>query len=241
MSIPKQHGLIKSIFLHLVPGFTILISYLVILSLADDQDLPPFLVLLLGFLFIGIPIQLGILLKAGYRKNGRMSMKGIFPYLNKIPGWQYPVILIIMIIYAIIVSAAMSPVSAFLEGTILSSLPPWVLSSGQRSLDQFPQNIIVIAVVAKFVIDGIINPVVEEFYFRGYLMPRISRFGMWTPLLHAALFSLAHLWQPSNIPQIFIMVVPLYYLVWWKRNIYISIMVHCTANIIGGLFMLSSI
>lgn len=90
-----------------------------------------------------------------------------------------------------------------------------------------------VILAVRFLIDGIANPIVEEMYFRGYLLPRISRLGLWAPLLNAMLFSLAHYWQPASIPQIFLLVLPLYYLVWWKRNIYISIAVHCTANLIG--------
>ena len=47
-------------------------------------------------------------------------------------------------------------------------------------------------------------------------------------------------WQPANIPEIFLLVTPLYYLVWWKRNIYISIAVHCTANLIGVIVAFTS-
>jgi membrane protease YdiL (CAAX protease family) len=38
--------------------------------------------------------------------------------------------------------------------------------------------------------------VVEEMYFRGYLLPRISRLGAWAPLVNTVLFSLYHLFTP---------------------------------------------
>lgn len=94
---------------------------------------------------------------------------------------------------------------------------------------------------ARFLVDGLANPLVEEMYFRGYLLPRISRLRVWALLLNAILFSLAHFWQPANGPQIFLLVTPLYYLVWWKRNIYISMAVHCTANLIGVLVAFTSV
>ena len=37
---------------------------------------------------------------------------------------------------------------------------------------------------------------VEELYFRGYLLPRISRLGAWAPLVNTVLFSLYHLFTP---------------------------------------------
>ena len=37
---------------------------------------------------------------------------------------------------------------------------------------------------------------VEEMFFRGYLLPRISRLGAWAPLVNTVLFSLYHLFTP---------------------------------------------
>ena len=89
-------------------------------------------------------------------------------------------------------------------------------------------------------VDGIINPVVEELYFRGYLLPRISRLGWLSPLVSASLFTLAHFWQPYNYPTIFLIQLPLVYVVYWKRNIYIAILVHCAGNLIGAVLSLVS-
>jgi AcrR family transcriptional regulator len=44
--------------------------------------------------------------------------------------------------------------------------------------------------------------VVEELYFRGYLLPRISRFGGWAPVINCCLFALYHFWQPFNLPSL---------------------------------------
>ena len=92
----------------------------------------------------------------------------------------------------------------------------------------------------NLIIDGIGNPMVEELYFRGYLLPRISRFKAWAPLLRAGLFAMAHLWRPHNVPLIFLLVAPLYYLVWWKQNIYLSIAVHSLANLIGVVLIIET-
>ena len=37
---------------------------------------------------------------------------------------------------------------------------------------------------------------VEKMYFRGYLLPRISRLGAWAPLVNTVLFSPYHLFTP---------------------------------------------
>jgi len=42
----------------------------------------------------------------------------------------------------------------------------------------------------------ILGPLVEELYFRGYLLPRLHRFGIWAPLINISLFAAYHLWKP---------------------------------------------
>ena len=43
------------------------------------------------------------------------------------------------------------------------------------------------------------GPIVEELYFRGYLLPRMEWMGRWAPLVNVSLFSLYHFWSPWQI------------------------------------------
>jgi membrane protease YdiL (CAAX protease family) len=87
---------------------------------------------------------------------------------------------------------------------------------------------------------NIATPITEELYFRGFLLPRMARWGIWAPLISVALFSLYHFWLPWENPTRIIALLPLVYAVQWKRNIYLSIAVHSLLNTIGsiGLLML---
>ena len=87
--------------------------------------------------------------------------------------------------------------------------------------------------------NGVLGPVVEELYFRGYLLPRLERFGRWAPLLNVVLFSLYHFWTPWQFFSRIVVLVPMVYAVWWKRNIYLGIITHSVLNIIGLLFTLA--
>jgi hypothetical protein len=44
----------------------------------------------------------------------------------------------------------------------------------------------------QLLINVILGPVTEELYLRGYLLPRLYRFGIWAPLINISLFSLYH-------------------------------------------------
>ena len=80
---------------------------------------------------------------------------------------------------------------------------------------------------------SIAAPIVEELYFRGYLLPRIDRFGAWAPLLNLVLFALFHLWTIWLTPVRVVALLPMVYLVWFKRSLYIGIIVHLLLNLVG--------
>ena len=94
-----------------------------------------------------------------------------------------------------------------------------------------------------FIFIAIIAPIVEELYFRGYLLPRMPHLKGWSPLLHSALFALYHTWTPWMVFTRTIGVLPLIYIVQFKRNIYLGIIAHCLMNvidiIIGVVFIIS--
>jgi len=81
----------------------------------------------------------------------------------------------------------------------------------------------------------------EELYFRGYLMPRISRFGAWAPLIGASFFGLYHVWQLFGLVGVFLLGTGLGYVVWWKKDIRLSIALHVAANALIRIFLLMSI
>jgi uncharacterized protein len=53
-------------------------------------------------------------------------------------------------------------------------------------------------------------------------------------VLNTALFTVGHFWQPYNYVSIFVAVLPLTIVTWWRRNIYVQMTLHCLANSIGA-------
>jgi membrane protease YdiL (CAAX protease family) len=131
-----------------------------------------------------------------------------------------------------------SPVTGWLAENAFAWMPAFLLPDGSSAYPPLAPGAVLAALVLGLVFDGVVNPVVEELYFRGYLLPRISRLGWAAPLLNAFLFTLQHYWQPYNFPLIFLIQLAIVYVVWWKRNIYISMLAHCSGNTIGALLSL---
>jgi membrane protease YdiL (CAAX protease family) len=71
-----------------------------------------------------------------------------------------------------------------------------------------------------------------------YLLPRMGYLGGWAPAVNALLFAVQHFWQPYNGVLIFLLSLSLTYVVWWKRNIYIGMLLHGSANTIAAVLAL---
>lgn len=55
------------------------------------------------------------------------------------------------------------------------------------------------------------------------------------PLINVLLFSLYHLWTPWQNLERIVALLPLVYVSWWKKNIYLSMIAHVLLNTLGGL------
>ena len=79
---------------------------------------------------------------------------------------------------------------------------------------------------------GIGVPIVEELYFRGYLMSRISRFSTWASVITVALWALYHFWAPWSFLGYLLAFIPIAFVVLKTKNLYIAIIGHMLANLI---------
>ena len=70
------------------------------------------------------------------------------------------------------------------------------------------------------------------------LLLRLSRHSKWAPLLGGLFFALYHVWQLFSFPTVFLLGVALGYVVWWKRDVRISISLHVFANVLVRVMFL---
>ena len=223
--------------MHLAPGAAILLLYVAAVPAARELGFHAEFAMYLSFFVAGILLPLAYLYCLGKRKNGSWSLRGVVLYRDSIPKRQYILVTAFILafgFYAAAVSSWAAPLPLHLKETVFSDLPRWFLNPYSRRDVSPGESAILLTLILRLAIDGIAHPIVEELYFRGYLLPRLSRYGAWSPVISALFFALFHLWQPQNIPVIFLTVLPWMYLVWWKRNVYLSILIHCLGNSLGA-------
>jgi len=241
MADPLQHTIARSVGLHLLPGLLILIFYVITAPIIEILGYPAFMALLLAIAFVLIPFELGYLLVQGKKRNRKYSLKGIVLYREPMPWWQYTALAIPLFLWAGLIMMLVSPaIDNFLIENTFAWLPDWFfIFAFESNLENYTKSALLLTAVLNMVLNGLLGPIVEELYFRGYLLPRISRLGAWAPLINILLFSLYHFFTPwQNLGRI-LAFMPLYYAVWWKKNIYLGMIVHCAGNLVGGLMMLA--
>jgi uncharacterized protein len=240
-NIPN-HTIPQTIALHLVPGALITAFYFLTAPLVIHAGYPALMSLLLAILFILIPFELGFLLYQGYQQNSRLSLKNVVLYREPMPVWQYFVLVPLLLGWCVAAFVLLSPLDDYLIQSLFTWFPVWSIpSTFPNSPAQSAQSALLVNFLVTLVLNGIAGPVVEELYFRGYLLPRIPVARLWAPLINVVLFSLYHFFSPwQNITRI-VALMPLIYVVSWKRNLYLSILVHCLLNTLGVLAALAAV
>lgn len=220
------------ILLHLLPAVVWLIFYLPLARYASANGIPTMLVMYILMALILVPFELGVLYYYGNKRNGNISLKGIVLFRNKMPWWQYLIFSLIAFIWFMLAVVFGSNITGFVDSKFFYWIPDWYYLS-RGTVEQNSKTIEISMWILAFSFNALIAPITEELYFRGYLLPRLSKFGLFAPLLNVFLFMLYHFWQPQGLIIMTIAFLPLIYFVWWKRNIYLSIGLHCFINIFG--------
>jgi len=232
----EKHTILQSIILHLLPGILIGTFYFLIRQLLQNLGYPSAFALILGCVFILVPVELGYLFLKGKQATGRYTLDGLISYRTAIPWWQS--ILWILIILALM--GAIFTVLKPLDNLLMEKLFFW-MPTFDSGLDGSYSKTALIITYSIFLIFGVIvGPAVEELYFRGYLLPRIPVKN--SELFHSFLFAAYHVWTPWMFITRTIVMLPLIIAV-KKKNIYVGIIAHILLNsldvIVGFVFVFS--
>ncbi len=229
-----QHSIGRSVLLRLLPGVFILALFAVAAPVVMQAGYPPLLAMSLAGIGGGLTFQLAHLLWHGRHANGKWSLQGIVLLQESLRVRQYAVLVPLFIVAAFLVYGLTAPVSAYLLGR-MPWLPQWLEMRDVALLAQYSRSSLVVTFWLTLGVNGIAAPIIEEMYFRGYLMPRLSRFARSTPVIALAMFTLYHFWQPYFRLTQFFGFLPVVLAVWWKRNIRLGILTHAAMNLVGLL------
>jgi len=231
----EKHSTTQSVILHLLPGILVGCFYLLARQPVANMGYPSIIALIFAFAFILIPVELGYLFYQGKKKTGRFTLRGIISYRNSIPWWQYPVWVLIIVIATGAIFTFLKPVETFLQERLFFWMPD--INYGLDG--NYSRKTLIITYSIFFIFVAFLSPLVEELYFRGYLLPRMK--GKFATLFHSFLFAVQHVLEPWMIITRTLGLLPLVFGV-KKKNIYFGIIVHILVNtldLITGIVFIS--
>ena len=222
----EKYSTTQSIILHLLPGFLIECFYLLARQPVANLGYPSVVALILAFAFILIPVELGYLFYQGKKKTGRITLEGIVSYREAIPWWQYLVWVPFIFIAIGAIFTLLKPVDALLQGKLFS----WMPEPGYGLDGNYSRKTLIVTYSMVFIFVAVLSPLVEELYFRGYLLPRMK--GRYATLFHSFLFAAQHFFTPWMLITRTLGLLPLLFGV-KKKNIYVGIIVHILCNMMN--------
>jgi membrane protease YdiL (CAAX protease family) len=226
--LADRHSLPLSVALHLVPGALIVAAYWFLAEpFVTAIGYPIFLAWAIALVVVLAPILAGMLW-LGHRRNGRTSLRGVVAYLDKpIPRGRITAIIAGLIVWMTVVSLALTP----LDNVVYDKFFTWVPFEGAGGsattyLDGYAHSLLVTTMLICLPLTGFALPLIEELYFRGFLLPRIAHLRRGAPVLNTVLFSVYHFWAPWTVLSKVIFMLPAVWLVWRKHDIRVSIGMH---------------
>jgi membrane protease YdiL (CAAX protease family) len=227
----KQLDKGKIILEHLYPGIIITIAFILLTPWVVANHYPPQFSLLLCVLIVALPVLLFHLYRAR-RTEHRKNIWQLNGYTNKLSTGKLIGYVIGLVVFQYVVWGLTQPLNQVIAKKFFNWLPAWYTT---QDFTGYSKQVLLITLLLNLVLNGLIAPLVEEFYFRGYLLPRMQSFGKLAFVMNGILFSLYHLWQPTIYLTLIISMIPMSYLVWKTKDIRLGILAHCLLNLVGAL------
>jgi uncharacterized protein len=229
---PEQHSLPKTLVLHLLPGVLTAAAFYLVGPLVVRAGYPGILAGILAAGVVIVTLELGWLLRESHRRSGSWSIKAVMPVRPGPFTWWKALIVLGLLGWGLLVSAV--SIGGSIRDEFFTWLPDWALDPLPASFAQTGSSTAHAAIAIGYLVFLVLLvPLVEELYFRGYLLPHITRFGTWAPLINALLFATYHLWKPWDLLTLALIFAPIAYAVWRLRDVRISIGAHVALNGFG--------
>ena len=215
------------------PGLLVLAGFVGLNLVLRGRGVPPYLILSLCVVFVMIPAMLLIMGRAAKAEGRRLTeVVG-----NRAPAKWYVVLglgLLACLWAGLIMSTVGKPIDAALRRALFSWLPAWFdVTDVYRNPGFYSKQIVIATWCVSLFATSVAGPIMEEIYFRGFLLSRLNGYGLPAPVLGITLFSLYHFWSPWMFVSRVVALVPMVFFVWRKRNIGIGIVAHCLLNLVG--------
>lgn len=226
----EQFDFGRLMFYTFLPAVLILLSYMFMLQFREY--IAPFTSFMIIIFVVLIPVELGIILLHSYQEGKKLNLSSALQRHQKKSIKRMILPALLLAVVAALVFGIVSPLESAITGKYLFGwFPEYAkLADYLNHYQEFSRESLYATLVCYAIGNGILGPIVEELYFRGFLLSRMEKYGKLAPLFNAILFSLYHLFSPWEIITRIIGCVLYITYGYKKRNVIFGMLVHCIIN-----------
>lgn len=225
----KSMPLWKNAVFHLLPGVVVAAMYLLLSTIIKNELIPKILILYISALFM-LPIMYYIM--KAYSPDGKIIT--VVQYRNKLPFAKVLLFGVIAFLWAAFIMAVFNKLNTYIQINLFGWMTDrFDLTGYFVNPDSYPKYMLVLTWTVGLVTTSTLLPVVEEFYFRGFLLSKLEKYKFAAVLISALLFSMYHIISPWLIVTRFIAIIPMTYFIYKYKNISIGIVAHVLLNLVG--------
>ena len=235
-------GTLPLIALHLGPGIVFAVVFFLISGILTKQGFCSYLVLMIAIPVFLAPLEIGMIFLWSRRNAGTRSFRQAVGYLQKGNVFDDAVLPLILIPVGSALAFLAGPATHFLEQHLSGLFPMGAgMDAMIRDLASVSKTQQTIALILGLVCSGLVAPIVEELYFRGFLLSRSEGWGVMAPVFNSLLFGIYHMYAPWNTAAIFLMFLPIAYIAWARKDVRIGIVFHCLKNMINVIWLFNNL
>jgi membrane protease YdiL (CAAX protease family) len=224
-TVPATHDPAQSIMLHLAPGALALGAYIVAIPIAHKLGMPTIAALALSGLLGVVPVQLCVL-----SRHRRHSEEAVIQLKTRLPLPQMLGWVLLEVMLGALAFLVTGPLTRWLRVAAFGWWPASLMIDPGTD-PKYSTGALAVTALLLFVGTVLAAPIVEECYFRGYLLPRMpAQLSQMRPVAHAALFAGYHLWTPWLTPTRLLAILPLSIIALRTGDLRIGIATHVLLN-----------
>lgn len=221
----------RAAFYHLYPGIIITIVFVFLTPAVVHRGYPPQMGALLAIVIAALPLFI-LHLRSARRRENRTGILQLNLFTNRLPGWKLAAYVAGLVVLSFAIWTATEPLNRVITEKFLGFLPDWFTV---QDFAGYSKTVILQTLFVNLLVNGVLAPLVEEYYFRGYLLARMQTWGRSAFLVNGILFSLYHFWQPQIWLTLILAMTPLAWVTWKTRDLRVAIYTHCLLNLLGAL------
>lgn len=224
----QEKNSLKLIVLHLFPGVLIVIAQLFLIDRQLFSAFPPIYTFAAASIIGILGWELVFLCYQAKKETGCYNPLKLMNFQSSLTGSKLVGYTIVLFIFLGLCFSLFRPLADFLYSEVFGFMPKefWI-----APLTTASKPMIFLTICLYLFVFALLYPIIEEFYFRGYLLKRMGWMGNWGVLLNTVLFACYHFWSPWLIVTRVVALFPLYYVVSKKKSLKLGIIVHCLVNV----------